>query len=75
MLTKISNKNMHIPSIFTHKSTVMQYLSLMKKWVFDITSYYEAYFYKKKFFLHKLPETSPSKNIYNLYTHSYDKKH
>ena len=59
MLTKISDKNMHISSIFTRESTVMQYLSLMKKWAFDMTLYYEAHFWfkienqKKRFFLHQ----------------------
>ena len=63
---------MHIPSVFTNKSTVMQYLSLMKKWAFDMTSCYEAHFcfqienLKKDFFLHKLPETSPLKNMYDM---------
>ena len=62
MLTKISNKNMHVPSIFTHESTVMQHLSLMKKWAFDMTSYYEAHFWfeienlKKVFYINCLKQ-------------------
>ena len=57
-----------MPIIIKKISTVMQSLSLMKKWALDMMAYLRRISgfkskIKKIIFLRKLPETSPSKNV------------